>query len=403
MSVISDAKAKDKEIDLVARDSAFENSGLDDSFRDQFNATWSAYDPTSIENTFWDNFSNFFGARSSADKMRMELKQRRQQEIANLVGVGREQKFNSESEQVKRMRAAGLNPDLQGLGDASKATESSELDPPDFSGLTTGADVVGTFGNALTSALSLFSGIQSLRSVGVDIANKEIDNAVSGHGRTFELLKSMFTRGMFDDIFNEDGTFPLDFKFKDVSKVMRHQLSELGVRSSRGQRQVIQSFADLIGSYSGDKGRYKNFAEFIDAQDAYASKVGSWYRNNGLSSTDADITSALKDYADALHDLDVKSANYQRTYYSYLKADKIAEAQNAAASFQKYSTDRKMELYRKLMTNSRGKTRSSMFSLLLATQLMGDTNALGQIGGATNTLASPFLGTAEKMAAKALF
>lgn len=381
------------------KESAFAASGLDESYRNQFYATYDAYNPNSINDTFWDLGANFFGARSSADKMRMQIKARRDQEIANLIGVSREQKYNSEKEKADRMRAAGLNPDLQGLGQASEATESTELDPVDFSGLTTGADIAGSALNAVSTALSLFSGIQSLKANGIDIAAKELDLAQGSDSQIFNLLRTAFSKDMFDSYTKGRN----DWSFQDTLPVLKSHLKKIGVRSSRAQKLVLQKWADLFGSYTGDILNYKSMKDYIDAQDSYASGASSWYRKNGMNSTDDDIIPALRDFNEMLHSVDVAYGNFSRKYYSLLDAGKKAAAENAANEFHEYSTNQKKKLYRKLMTNSKGKERSSMFSLLLATQLMGDSNALGQAAGAAGTFATPFLGNAGKLAAKAIF
>ena len=322
--------------------------------------------------------------------MRMQLKARRDQEISNLTGVGREQLYNSEKEKVNRMRAAGLNPDLQGLGDASDATESTELDPVDFSGLTTGADIASGAINAVSTALSLFSGIQSLKANGIDIASKELDLAQGADSKVFNLLRTAFSKDMFDSYTKGRK----DWSFQDTLPALKSHLKKIGVRSPRAQKLVLQKWADLFGSYTGDILNYNSMKEYIDSQDSYASGASAWYRKNGMNSTDADIIPALRDFNEMLHDVDVAYGNFQRKYYTLLDAGKKADAENAANKFHKYSMDQKQKLYNKLMTNSKGKERSSMFSLLLATQLMGDSDAFGQAAGAAGavgSIASKFL------------
>lgn len=365
-------------VDPVAeRDAAFKDSGLEESFHDQWNAIYDAYDPSSISDTFWDNVANFFGARSSADKQRLSLENRRKEELANLVGVGREQRYNSESESASRMRAAGQNPDLLGIDSAADATESTELDPVDFSGLSSGKDVLESASNAFSTALSLFSGVQSLKLTGLDIASKQISQLNQSEDDTFNLLRTLMSKEGYLNYLD-----PNSDHYDPNSKVLDRSLRNLGLRSRRARKMFITRANSLVGSYAADIKHYGSLSDFMKAQEDYSSHAAAWYRDNGVNSTDHSITKALKTYNDVLQEVNAKSASFQRTYLTLLRAGDRAKAENAANDFAAFSARKKKELYRRLTSSD------DMFSLILATQLMGDTPSMAS---GVSSLAKLFL------------
>lgn len=175
-----DIKNRSSNTQNQSKEDAWKASGLSEDFRDRFNSAWSAYDPDSVQDTFWDKAVNLFGARSSADVLRLQKDQARQEAINQLVNQKAEQDYNSESAKVQRERAAGLNPDLLGIGNASEATEGTEPQQRlDFSGLSTGKDLASTFMNVVDIGLGLFSGFENVRGLMIQNKGKEIEKFTS--------------------------------------------------------------------------------------------------------------------------------------------------------------------------------------------------------------------------------
>lgn len=126
------------------------------------------------QNGIWDKLGDFFGFRTSQDNYREEMQNRANEYDSQLLSTAREEKYNSESEQVSRMRAAGLNPDLLGTSSASTASEFNESDsspvPSDNS------EILGNMVNVATSLIGISKDLYSLKGLSADIASKNINN-----------------------------------------------------------------------------------------------------------------------------------------------------------------------------------------------------------------------------------
>lgn len=79
------------------------------------------YGSTSLSGT------GLFGAVTSKDKARYEQSQAEKEWLSQMQLYEYEQWYNSEEQQVARMRAAGLNPDLLGLESASETSAPDSM------------------------------------------------------------------------------------------------------------------------------------------------------------------------------------------------------------------------------------------------------------------------------------
>lgn len=88
----------------------FESSGLPESYRKLYESN--PYANYQYQLGFWDKIGNLFGFRTSEDRTREEYAQRSNEYISQLQSLAREEEYNSEAEQSKRQKEAGLNPAL---------------------------------------------------------------------------------------------------------------------------------------------------------------------------------------------------------------------------------------------------------------------------------------------------
>lgn len=173
------------------------NPYLGTQYEEQWNSN--PYANNNREDSVWDRIGNLFGFRTGADKWQDELDVRSQEYDAQLASVVREEEYNSESAKVARMKAAGLNPDLQGLGDASSASEMTEPEtsPESAAESSSALDSVGKFislGAGFTeSLLKIGNMFLSLEQQGLLNEGLATDNAsalvdlVNGTGSTFDM------------------------------------------------------------------------------------------------------------------------------------------------------------------------------------------------------------------------
>lgn len=367
------------------------------SFQDRADAINAAYSGSQLKKTGMDYLANFFGARSSYDKQIAQLEQSRREALLQLKTNEAEQEYNSESATAQRMRAAGLNPDLQGLGEGSEASEFNEPEAAtDFSGLTTGQDLFRNFASAFTTAISVFSGVQSLAKQGIEIANSEIESAITGHDSALDFLKSVLNTEQFKDFFDQNKGVDSDLLTNYLTN--KHVYHSLGIRSPRAARQLSTSIINSIGNLKGQLYKYKSSEELVDAIDSLAKKGNEWYREDGVDSTYEQVAAALKPWQKFVHDCtdaqlrfskkyflarspedlanaETAQAKYQIDYFSDLDGKTRSGYENAAAEYNRYVMQQKETLIRRLTGPN-----ASTFSLILATQLMGEVDFLGNSG-----------------------
>lgn len=367
------------------------------AFQDRADAINSAYSGDQIGDTFSDKLANWFGFRSSADKARMELEQRRREALLQLKTTESEQEYNSEAAKAARMRQAGINPDLQGLGEASEASEFNEPEAAaDLSGLTTASDVLQGFSGALSSALSMYASIQSLRENGIRISNEELRFADESSGHTLNLIKSLYSKEGFRKYFEGETDDSGNSVFTSIpDKALR----DLGVRSRRARKAIISRSNSLMNSFLGQTEKYKNFGEYLSAQSGYLKEANAWFRpSSDLFASDKDISNTLRFVAaferrlilaqskyqaeyfenasgKAKGEAEANSSAFQRDYYAVLSGKSRAEYENSAAEFNKFVQKSKKDLFRRLT----GKDATT-FDLVLALQLMGETDFISNSG-----------------------
>ena len=365
------------------RDRLFKESGLSEDFRDRWNSAWSSYNPNLIQDTFWDQTSNFFGARSNADVSRLEMLQKRNDALNQLVNQKGEQDYNSEAEQMARLRSAGVNPDLQGGVDPSQATEGHEPEQPiSFSGLSTGADVAQGFSKAFMTALSLTQGVTALKGNLLDLSNKRLGAFNATQNLAYQLFKSHFDQL---DVLQpySDGAFANVFQMTD------DELRKYGIRSSRERKLIKHHMDELQHSFEGKIREFGSIEDYYNSRDKAVLSKTKWYHGNDPFD-DEDVENALRAWFKYTHDIEEKElqleeknikagknkADYVSKYYGGLNPTKAFQSENDANEFRSYVIKKKKQLYDKLVDAD----DPSMFSLMLAVQLMGDVDLLGNSG-----------------------
>ena len=120
----------------------------------------------SYQQSFWDRFGNWLGFNTKEDSYRLELERLAKEFDADLQLQDTVNEYNSEESQAERQRAAGLNPDLNGVDSSAAASNTPKgADSSGLSGIesmTTGQEIVPlvqTFSSILTTALGDAMGI----------------------------------------------------------------------------------------------------------------------------------------------------------------------------------------------------------------------------------------------------
>lgn len=306
--------------------------GLSDAFTDRYNSALSTYDPDSVQDSILDKVANFFGIRSSADKMRDQINLARQQALNQLVNQQAEQEYNSEASKAERMRDAGLNPDLLGLGDASEATEGNEPESsPDFSQLAGFQDMCNTFTSAFSNTLQLFSGIQAFQLNGIDISSRLYDLNDKLQGKSIDILKKTLSSDTYWDFLRsseENGSISPAVVWTD------DLLKSYGLRSKRERKFFRDYVSNLRNTYAGELQKYSSYSDYLKSQDDFLNLSTSWYRDKDNPTSLAPARNALKIWNDYVHNVTEFQYKYAYSYYSKADGSLKALHENNEHKFQ---------------------------------------------------------------------
>lgn len=163
-------------ISLNDKYSGYQSSVNRDSLNSEYQKLYDAnpYRQQTYQLGLWDKICNILGWRSKEDQWREQLALDANSYDSQLLANQREEEYNSASNQAKQLREAGINPDLNGV-ETGQATEFNEpLSPSQVPESLSGAQVFSTINSAVTTALSLTKGIFDIKSLGIDLENKEL-------------------------------------------------------------------------------------------------------------------------------------------------------------------------------------------------------------------------------------
>lgn len=169
--------------DLVGTGLGPAPSGYGDEY-DQLFAS-NPYRNLNYKKSFWQNIWSQLGFRTGADAFRENAQVNAAEYDAAIFSMIQQNQFNSPQRQAQRMRAAGLNPDLQGVGDVASAASPVE-DPngmPDANETdeaTKAASLVTGFAsnclNALGLASNLFKTSAEIKNINTAMKGIQLDN-----------------------------------------------------------------------------------------------------------------------------------------------------------------------------------------------------------------------------------
>lgn len=218
--------------------------------------------------------------------------------LAQINQENRMNEYNSPSEQVKRMREAGINPDLAGVDNVPAQNVAGYQGNPmegTKSTLDNVTDIFGLITSASSMAMSMVSGFSS-------ISMDKISKFSSALGAGDALF------GLFDNaILSDNGNNPVFFA---------DYLPSL----SRSQRkQLKRAYNSYVSSTKGDTSVNKALAEYARSQGEFNKET----MNPFNSSSEDVIAEVWKPYIDAMAEYAVKElkgksakADYDASYYS---------------------------------------------------------------------------------------
>lgn len=264
----------------------------------------------------------------------------------NLARYFFEMNYNSEQNKVARMRAAGLNPDLQGIDSAStlqgedamgnEVPEHPSADPAQemqqaagliFSGLSTAMSMAQQYMQLKGMKQGLQIGEQT-------IAASEVKNTKDIYNFAQEYLaNSPWFKDWLDspDSNLKSSTYSAFLSGSEAvsggryEKLVEDDLKRMFHGSPAAEKKFYSALTDVQNWTSTRAKAQGESNNLVDILSKYAG-----YRVNG-DETEIDIAKAVGAIEKALDTAQKKIADYQANYYGNLQGDVIAGAENSFA------------------------------------------------------------------------
>lgn len=229
------------------------------------------------EDGLWDKIGDFFGFRTAQDKTRDSQLNAAREYAGQVAQLQFENQYNSPQAMAERSRQAGLNPDLNGVGDVAPAGEfAQEQTSPEFS---ENEDVFNKAGNILTmlisasgSALGIASQFKELENMNLKNDAQEISNYLQLSGLVPDYISQFISpdnpHGILFD--SEDGSFQGYLDAKTVLDfATRPEFSPF--RSKRNRKAFGKSINLMFDKVKDYATRYKYQSEYLNNRKEYLS------------------------------------------------------------------------------------------------------------------------------------
>ena len=353
----------------------------------------------------WDKIGDFFGFRTAQDKARDSQLNSAREYAGQVAQLQFENQYNSPQAMAERSRQAGLNPDLNGLGDVAPAGEfAQEQTSPEFS---ENEDVFAKAGNILTmlisasgSALGIASQFKELENMNLKNDAQEISNYLQLSGLVPDYI-SQFIQPDNPHEFGDDG---YSLSQEVISNALSKDFSPF--RSKRNRKAFANSIGTMFESVKDYATRYKYQNEYSSNRKDYLStRADSRYYGfqDGVSPevSDNNMISDLRPLIDFMitHQLDqlraedslfVNQYDYQTSLNTLGQPTKEAQAESDVIGAKSEQAKYQKELNKALSQTLRNLLKSAesgdILALIRWCQIMsyinGSSTPLSDISGA---------------------
>lgn len=246
-----------------------------------FNAN--PYRNLQYKKTWWQDVVSALGFRTGADKWLEDARTNSAEYDAGIYSMMQLNDFNSPLAQAERMRNAGLNPDLLGVGDVANGATPTE-DPNGMSPTDAGAEDLNTALNIVSSVgssvmdlipktLAFMTNIQQLKGIRAENDLKELQfgndavalaNRFFTEGITKQDYEDAFTTGDFENL--------LKASEKDSDYLTNSFLS-----SKKARKAFKLAYGRHAQSLIAEMSKYKTYAEYEDARKTNLSQRSSQF------------------------------------------------------------------------------------------------------------------------------
>lgn len=318
------------------------------------------------------------GFRTGYDKFREDAQINAQEYDADVFALMQQNQYDSPEAQAQRMRDAGLNPDLQGLGDVAGSAEmrndaNGMESTPAIEPLQIVQSVSSGVLNIIPQVMSFATGLQSLKGMRLENDAKELQFGTSAldavnkffvEGITDDMYKSAFESGDWTNILDaakKDSSYLSETLFSSPSARKKWQLAYgMHQNSLLAMMQKYQTFEDFESHRSEILKRRSSpfFSDDDDTQmEFYQSILGPLERFQKRMNEIAEIKADLRDPV-AEQTLENQQIFNQQAYESSIDPTLQAETENAVNRATKQQNDileATNQLFEDIMKSLQGK------------------------------------------------
>lgn len=281
----------------------------------------------------WQKFLSWLGFRTQADAWKENMSVQAQEYDASILQKAYNEDYDDPTSQVARMKAAGLNPDIDpssiNSGESSPMPEDPST-PMQSTGVEQqfGSFMTGVF-DAFESCIGITSGIQGI--IGKNIQNRML-NAES---------ESQFVENAvgISDMFlprtaNPQGIQNWDWRSEASSNMDKYIDKHYRKEKDR------QKFKDVVNQYwdsaIGSSATFEQMIEYMKSRKGY-------FEENQTNWSDLDdiqfaITEPIAQRAEKIielrQQLEIEQSKYQKDLAANLNPELQAEAENTTAEYQ---------------------------------------------------------------------
>lgn len=306
--------------------------------------------------SLWQKIASSLGFRTGADKWREDAAINSAEYDAGIFSMIQQNEYNSPVEQAQRMRSAGLNPDLLGVGDVAPGAKPTE-DPNGMQPTSDGfseLQIVGKVGSALVNlipqTMSFMTNLTQLKGIRMDNDLKELTFNSDITQFVEDFFKQGITKKDYEDAFSSQ-----DFEnLLTASEKNSNDLASRLFSSRRAQKNFKMNYGRYARSLVAEMSKYKSYQEFEDARKGILTTRSSQYFSDDQETMMNLIKSYLgpfERYQKRVNEINERIANLrnpdleqgaknaglatEKAYQETLDGTLVAETENAGNEYQK--------------------------------------------------------------------
>lgn len=316
------------------------------------------YRDQSYNETPWQRFLSALGFRTQADAWRENMSVQAAEYDAAIAQKAQDEQYNSPSEQVARMRAAGLNPDIDGGSQIDPGSAVPLPQDPSTPMQSTGAE--GTLGEAVSVGMQVVQGCVSVFNNALGFASSVQgikSNFLNNRMKEFELTTNIrdYAEKLFPYFIPDSPQDPamlnpdIDWRLQVIKNAETYAGKAL---PKKFRDQFVTNISSFWDSVPFETSAREAWIKKIRARKEWAQEVSTNY-GDGLGDFDSvllDIFEPLGDMMERLYKGELSAGiagsaaqtaegNYESKYYNNLDPEKAAAAVNSSNALTKTNND----------------------------------------------------------------